>query len=135
MKHTYLAAVASLGLLASCAVDVAQPPRAADGRYALFVAGAWHARLAPGDWFVHEQHLLAQIILLGLGGIVWSLVRRHGTHLAPRDEFPLGAIKALSWENLHFEVSAYISRYYRKVVFLELVVERLEGCRHGSVSL
>ncbi|MEX0643466.1 MAG: hypothetical protein WD468_12230 [Pirellulales bacterium] len=31
-------------------------------------------------------------------------------------------VKALSWENLHFEVSANIQRCYRKVVFFELVV-------------
>ena len=30
--------------------------------------------------------------------------------------------KALSWENLQFDTSAYILRYYRKVVFFELVV-------------
>jgi hypothetical protein len=26
--------------------------------------------------------------------------------------------KALSWENLHFDLSAYIQRCYRRVVFL-----------------
>jgi hypothetical protein len=30
--------------------------------------------------------------------------------------------KALSWEDLHFEVSASIRRFYRKAVFLELDV-------------
>jgi hypothetical protein len=30
-----------------------------------------------------------------------------------------GPRKALSWGNLHFEMSAYILRYYRKVVFLD----------------
>ncbi len=29
----------------------------------------------------------------------------------------LGGLKALSWENLHFEISAYILRCYRKLVF------------------
>jgi hypothetical protein len=33
-----------------------------------------------------------------------------------------GERKALSWENLHFDTSAYTVRCYRKVVFLELVV-------------
>jgi len=31
-------------------------------------------------------------------------------------------VKALSWLNLHFEMSAYIQRNYSKIVFLELVV-------------
>jgi hypothetical protein len=30
--------------------------------------------------------------------------------------------KALSWENLHFDLSAYVPRYYPTVVFFELVV-------------
>jgi hypothetical protein len=34
----------------------------------------------------------------------------------------LGIPIALSWENLQFDKSAYAPRYYRKVVFLELVV-------------
>ena len=43
---------------------------------ALFVAGAWHARLHSPDWLVHQHHLLAQLMLLGLGGMIWGLIRR-----------------------------------------------------------
>jgi hypothetical protein len=42
--------------------------------------------------------------------------------------------KALSWANLQIERSAYIPRCCRKVVLWELVVQRREGCRHGSLS-
>jgi hypothetical protein len=42
----------------------------------LFVAGAWIGSVGSRELFVNEQHLLAQIILLGLGGVVWAIVRR-----------------------------------------------------------
>ena len=43
---------------------------------ALFVAGAWRGRLQTRDWLIYEHHLLAQLILLGLGAILWSVIRR-----------------------------------------------------------
>ena len=39
------------------------------------------------------------------------------------------AREALSWLNLLFGVSADVERFYAKVDFLELIVQRLEGCR------
>jgi hypothetical protein len=50
---------------------------------ALLVAGAWHARLHSPDWFVYPHHLLAQLMLLGLGGMIWGLVRRAASDREP----------------------------------------------------
>jgi hypothetical protein len=46
-----------------------------------------------------------------------------------------GIRKALSLSNLRFVMRAYIQRDYSKVVFFELVVQSLDGCRHFSVSI
>jgi hypothetical protein len=50
---------------------------------AIFVAGAWHAQRPTDDWIFQEQHLLAQLLLLGLGGIVWSVLRRGTSDREP----------------------------------------------------
>jgi hypothetical protein len=46
---------------------------------ALMVASIWRGRLQTTDWLVNEHHILAQLILLGLGAIVWSVIRRATT--------------------------------------------------------
>jgi hypothetical protein len=53
---------------------------------ALLIAGAWHARLHSPDWFAHQHHLLAQLMVLGLGAAIWSIVRRASTHHEPMRE-------------------------------------------------
>jgi hypothetical protein len=58
----------------------------------------------------------------------WSLI-------APQSLRIVRATKALSLSNLRFVMRAYIQRDYSKVVFFELVVQSLDGCRHFSVSI
>ncbi len=43
---------------------------------ALFVAGVWKARSDAADWWLAEEHLLAQLMLGALAAIVWGAIRR-----------------------------------------------------------
>jgi hypothetical protein len=43
---------------------------------AILIARDWKAKLGGADWIIADEHLMAQIIAVALGAIVWSITRR-----------------------------------------------------------